>query len=42
VRPERSEVVIKHQDIENFMPGMTMPFTVKDGTLLTDKERGDW
>jgi protein SCO1/2 len=41
VRPERSEVVIKHQDIENFMPGMTMPFTVKDGTLLTDKERGD-
>ena len=23
------------------MPGMTMPFTVKDGALLTDKERGD-
>jgi protein SCO1/2 len=41
VRPERSEVVIKHQDIENFMPGMTMPFTVKDASLLTGKERGD-
>jgi protein SCO1/2 len=41
VRPERSEVVIKHQDIKNFMPGMTMPFTVKDASLLTGKERGD-
>jgi protein SCO1/2 len=41
VRPERSEVVIKHQDIKGFMPGMTMPFTVKDGALLTGKERGD-
>ena len=41
VRPERSEVVIKHQDIKNFMPGMTMPFTVKDPSLLTGKERGD-
>jgi len=41
VRPERSEVVIKHQDIKGFMPGMTMPFTVKDAALLTGKERGD-
>jgi protein SCO1 len=41
VRPARSEVVIKHEDIKGFMPGMTMPFTVKDGALLQGKEPGD-
>jgi protein SCO1/2 len=41
VRPERNEVVIKHEDIKGFMPGMTMPFTVKDPALLNGKERGD-
>src|SRR5512145_304603 len=41
VRPERREVVIKHQDIKGFMPGMTMPFTVKDTALLTGKQPGD-
>jgi protein SCO1/2 len=41
VRPERREVVIKHQDIKGFMPGMTMPFTVKDSALLTGKQPGD-
>jgi protein SCO1/2 len=41
VRPERSEVVIKHEDITGFMPGMTMPFKVKDGALLQGKAPGD-
>lgn len=41
VRPERSEVIIKHQDIKGFMPGMTMPFKVKDGALLQGREPGD-
>ena len=41
VRPERSEVVIKHGDIKGFMPGMTMPFKVKDAALLQGKEPGD-
>jgi protein SCO1/2 len=41
VRPERSEVVIKHEDIKGFMPGMTMPFKVKDAALLTDRQPGD-
>jgi protein SCO1/2 len=41
VRPERREVVIKHQDIKGFMPGMTMPFTVRDAGLLTGKQPGD-
>jgi protein SCO1 len=41
VRPERHEVVIKHQDIKGLMPGMTMPFTVKDDALIADKKPGD-
>jgi protein SCO1/2 len=41
VWPERSQVVITHEDITGFMPGMTMPFTVKDGSLLQGKEPGD-
>jgi protein SCO1/2 len=41
VRPERSEVVIKHEDIKGFMPGMTMPFKVKESALLQGKEPGD-
>jgi protein SCO1/2 len=41
VRPERHEVVIKHQDIKGLMPGMTMPFTVRDDSLIADKKAGD-
>jgi protein SCO1/2 len=41
VRPERSEVVIKHEDIKGFMPGMTMPFKVRDATLLAGRQAGD-
>jgi protein SCO1/2 len=41
VRPERSEVVIMHEDIKGLMPGMTMPFTVKDESLLKDRQPGD-
>lgn len=29
-----AEVLIKHEDIDQFMPGMTMPFKVRDGRLL--------
>ena len=36
-----SEVVIKHEDIKGFMPGMTMPFKVKDDALLAGKQPGD-
>lgn len=39
--PERNEVTIKHEDIKNFMPAMTMPYTVKDASLLKDKQPGD-
>jgi protein SCO1 len=41
IQPERNEVLIKHGDIKGFMPGMTMPFTVKDPALLTGKTAGD-
>lgn len=41
VRPEVSEVLIKHGDIPNFMPGMTMPFKVCDAGLLAGKAPGD-
>lgn len=41
VRPEAGEVLIKHGDIERFMPGMTMPFKVRDRSLLAGKAPGD-
>lgn len=41
VRPERQEVVVRHGDIKDFMPGMTMPFKVKDASLLEGRAVGD-
>ena len=38
---ERQEITIKHEDIRGFMPGMTMPFKVKDPGLLDGREPGD-
>lgn len=41
VKPETNEVLVKHEDIKGFMPAMTMPYTVKDATLLKDRAAGD-
>jgi protein SCO1/2 len=41
VRADRNEVVIRHEDIKNFMPGMTMPFKVKPSTLLAGRRSGE-
>jgi protein SCO1/2 len=41
VRTDRNEVVIRHEDIKNFMPGMTMPFKVKPATLLDGRKSGE-
>ncbi|MFN2444952.1 MAG: SCO family protein [Vicinamibacterales bacterium] len=41
VRPDTLELVIKHQDIPNFMPGMTMPFKVRDRGLFERTVAGD-
>jgi protein SCO1/2 len=41
IEAARNEVLIKHDNIQNFMPAMTMPFTVKDPALLSGREPGD-
>src|SRR3954469_22733804 len=41
VDPARQELTIKHEDIRGFMPGMTMPFKVRDPRLLEGREVGD-
>ena len=37
----RQEITIKHDDIPRFMPGMTMPFKVRDPRLLSGRAPGD-
>ena len=41
VRPETSEILVKHEDIQGFMPAMTMPYRVKEPALLKDRAPGD-
>jgi protein SCO1 len=41
VRPETQEVLIRHGDIVGFMPGMTMPFKVRDARLLDGRVAGE-
>jgi len=41
VDPERQEVLVDHEDIAGFMPGMTMPYKVQDRALLDGKKPGD-
>jgi protein SCO1 len=41
VNAERQEITIKHEDIPRFMPGMTMPFKVRDVRLLHNRVPGD-
>jgi protein SCO1/2 len=41
VDPARDEITIRHEDIPRFMPGMTMPFKVRDPGLLQGRMPGD-
>lgn len=41
VRPDTSEILVKHEDIPQFMPAMTMPYKVKDARLLEGRAPGD-
>src|SRR5215213_8472586 len=41
VKPETNEVLVKHQDIPGFMPAMTMPYVVKDPSLIHERVAGD-
>jgi protein SCO1 len=35
------EILVKHDDIPGFMPAMTMPYTVKDEKLISERAPGD-
>jgi protein SCO1/2 len=41
VNTERQEITIKHDDIPNLMPGMTMSFPVASADLLKGREPGE-
>jgi protein SCO1/2 len=41
LQPDRNEVTIRHQDIPGFMPGMTMPFKVRDRGVIGSLQPGD-
>lgn len=41
VDPERQELTVRHGDIRGFMPGMTMPFKVKDPAQVAAAKPGD-
>jgi protein SCO1/2 len=41
VRPATHELLIKHGDIPNFMPGMTMPFRVAEPKQIEGRAAGD-
>ncbi len=38
---QTNRVTIRHQDIDGFMPGMTMPFPVRDASLLNGRVAGE-
>ncbi len=41
IMPDEHRIMIAHQEIPNYMRAMTMPFKVKDTTLLTAVHPGD-
>jgi protein SCO1 len=41
VNTERQELTVKHEDIRGFMPGMTMPFRVKNPAQVAASRPGD-
>src|ERR1700687_1033408 len=41
LEPARKLLTIKHEEIKGFMPAMTMPYEVRDGTLLDGLAAGD-
>lgn len=41
VESERKQVTVKHDDIKGFMPAMTMPYSVKDASVLQGIQGGD-
>ncbi|MFT6161841.1 MAG: protein SCO1/2 [Myxococcota bacterium] len=40
-KPSPTRIIVNHKEILNFMPAMTMPFDVRDASLLADVDVGD-
>jgi protein SCO1/2 len=38
---DRREITVKHEDIRGFMPGMTMPFKVREASLIDGRKPGE-
>jgi protein SCO1/2 len=41
LEPARNRVIIAHEEIPHYMKAMTMPFTVRDSSILREIEVGD-
>jgi protein SCO1/2 len=41
VEPDKHQVTVSHEDIKGYMPGMTMPFTVRDQINLKELSPND-
>lgn len=41
VKADRTEITVRHDEVKGFMPPMTMPFTIKDPSLLEGLAPGD-
>ena len=41
VKPLEKSVIIRHEEVTNYMPAMTMPFDVRDTNELTGLAAGD-
>lgn len=41
VEPDKHQVTVSHEDIKGYMPGMTMPFTVRDQINLNELSPND-
>ena len=41
VEPDKRQVTVSHEDIKGYMPGMTMPFTVRDRINLKELSPND-
>jgi protein SCO1 len=41
VKPDRTELVVRHDEVKGFMPAMTMPFRLKDPALADGRVPGE-
>lgn len=41
IEPARNRIIIAHEEIPNYMKAMTMPFVVRDSSLINGIEVGD-